>query len=359
MNREEFKIFALELKEKMPAFIKSMEDYQILGKYRFSFSGDIPSQNIHWGLGQSTFVARILYIFDSLDNTISKNLANYIKSFQRKDGAINDDYVSSSTLFHRFLRSVKNLTLEYITNAINKRAETRQAIAALINLGYDYGDYKDLDLKNLDVNKYFNKFDWSKPWSAGSHINHLIFFTKYSKSLNGENKKAIYREIHKNLTQYIQKDGFYKTDSKVSINQKIGGLMKILMGLSLINKEKEFIQKSFIDFALDEMIACDACENFNTLYVLYYCNKHLDYRREDIKKFALNEVLNWMNYYYEDLGAYSFYQRKASTVYYGAKMSKGLDEPDLHGSAMFAWGILLVAEILGLKEELGLREPVL
>jgi len=359
VNREEFIEFARVLKKQMPLFVKSMENQNELGKYRFSYSGDIPSQDIHWGLGQSTFAARILYIFDALDQNKKEHIVKYIQTFKQKDGSYYDNYVAKSTLISRFLRAVKNVNLEYLTNKINKRAETRQALATLITLDKEPDDFKDIDLKNIDVANYFKNLDWTKPWGAGSHINHLIFFVKYSSLLNENAKDKIYIEIENYLKELKHKDGFYNKNAKPSNSEKIGALMKILMGLSLIDKEKEFVQQNFIDFALDEMIACDACENFNTLYVLYYCNKHLDYRRGDIEKFALREVSNWMNYYHEKHGAYSFYQGKSGTVYYGAKMSKGLNEPDLHGSAMFAWGILIVAEILGLKEELGLKSPVL
>ena len=135
--------------------------------------------------------------------------------------------------------------------------------------------------------------------------------------------------------------------------------MKILMGLSQVDLDKKYVTDAFIDFSLDEMVSHDACENFNTLYTLYYCTKHLDYRREEIKEFALNEVDNWIKFYHKEFGGFSFYKNKAQTKYYNAKVSKGLNEPDLHGTAMFAWGILIVAEILNIDKELGLKNPVM
>ena len=359
MQKKEFISFVLELKDRLPIFVKSMENSTIPGKYKFSYSGDVPSDNLHWGLGQTTFAARILYIFGQLEETVKKDIVKYIQSFQKKDGSFNDDYVTKSTFLLRTLLSIKYMNLDFIKNEINKRAETRQAIASLINLEANYNEFTRLNLKCLDVENYFDKLDWTKPWAAGSHINHLIFFTKYSKKLNIDQQNSIYNKIKINLDKFIQKDGFYKSNEIIPNNQKIGGLMKVLMGLSIINVDKYFVKQSFVDFALDDMNIYDACENFNTLYTLYYCTQHLDYRKEEIQDFVLKEASNWLNYYHRDLGGFSFYQGKSGNNYYGSKVSRGLNEPDLHGSAMFSWGILVASKILRLNEKLGLKTPVL
>jgi hypothetical protein len=359
VKKEEFIEFVNDLKNKMPLFVAQMEDKNISGKYRFSYTGDIYGQSSHWGLGQSAFAARILYIYDVINEKQVESITNYINTFKHSNGSYYDECIAKSTFVNRLLKSIRYINLEFLTNKINKRAETRQALATLITLKKKIPEYLESNLKNINVKQYFENLDWDKPWGSGSHINHLIFFIKYSSVISENEKDAIYLEIEQYLNDLTQLDGFYNMHTKLSNSEKIGGIMKILMGLSLINKEQYFVKKSFIDFALDEMIACDACENFNTLYVLYYCNKHLDYRKEDIQNFALKEVSNWMSYYHSEFGAYSFYQGKAGNMYYGAKITKGLNEPDLHGSAMFAWGILVVAEILGLQEELGLKRPVL
>lgn len=359
MTEQTFRDFVAELKAKAPLFVRSMENEKTPGKYRLTLSGDIPSSDIDWGLGQTTFALRILYILNVLDNKTASDAAHFIKTFAHADGSFYDPYVARSTLIQRVLRTLKHRNGEYALNKPNKRAETRQAQAALLTLGESFKDYHTFDLAHLNIDRFFDRFDWCKPWAAASHINHLIFFTKYSQTLTETQKEVIYTKIHDNLSPYLQHDGIYKSNCHLTNNQKIGGLMKILMGLSLIGLDQKFVSTTFIDFALDKMVACNACENFNTLYVLYYCTKHLDYRKEDIKKFALSEAKNWLEYYYPKYGAFSFYQGKAQTLYYDAKVSKGLNEPDLHGTAMFVWGILIIAEILELDKALDLRHPIL
>ena len=100
----------------------------------------------------------------------------------------------------------------------------------------------------------------------------------------------------------------------------------------------------------------DACNDFNVVYVLYCCNKAVGYRADDIKDFCLGRLSQYRRYYHEDIGGFSFKLDKANDVYYGAKITKGLDEPDIHGTVMLLWGITLISKVL--KLDLGLREPI-
>lgn len=359
MNKAGFVDFVGLLKERTPNFVDRMESPVFRGMYNFSLSGDLASKKKIWGLGQTTFAARTFYIFDCLTDQKKETLCAFIERFSHPDGSYYDDYVERKTLVRRFLSGIRHLDKDNLTNKLNIRAESRQANAAMINLGKSPKDYLVLNLQSIDVDQYFKKFDWGKPWASGSHINHLIFFTKYSGIINDSRKNYIYKKVEENIESLINSDGFYSPGVDISPREKIGGGMKLLMGLSLVGKEKEWIRTGHIDFALDQMVSNNACENFNTLYVLYHATKHTTYRREEIVAFALNEVSKWQGYFYPKIGGFSFHPNKASSYYYGAKLSRGLDEPDMHGTAMFVWGVLVVAEILGIDIELGLKKPIL
>jgi hypothetical protein len=90
--------------------------------------------------------------------------------------------------------------------------------------------------------------------------------------------------------------------------------------------------------------------------VLYCCNKATDYRVDDIKNFCLKRLSQYRRYYHENKGGFSFHKDRANDVYYGARITKGLNEPDIHGTVMFLWGITLISRIL--KLDLGLKEPI-
>jgi len=344
--------FLFLLKERTPDFVKDMESQQVMGKYRFSYSGDLIPTSRHWGLGQSTFAARILYIFDMLTPQKASHISNYIHSFEDRKGAIYDPEIARKSLLRRIAIGVYKRDTSYLFNRINKRAETRQGIAALINLSsFPENFYSDLKMDSVNIKNYVNSLDWSVPWRAGSHFNHQMFFLRFDSSVDEVQKNIILELFLDGLRQYEQVEGFYEEGALVRPQIMVGGLMKVLMALSLFDKAGEFVKESFVDLCLDKMISCDACENFNTIYILYQCSKVMDYRKDEIELFLLETAIKWKGF--------SFYKNKSGYSYYDATISKGLNEPDLHGTAMFVWGFLIIAKALGLDDELGLREPVL
>jgi len=49
---------------------------------------------------------------------------------------------------------------------------------------------------------------------------------------------------------------------------------------------------------------------------------------------------------------------KTNIYYYGAKITRGLNEPDIHGTCMFLWGISIISQILEIDQELGFKEQI-
>ena len=44
----------------------------------------------------------------------------------------------------------------------------------------------------------------------------------------------------------------------------------------------------------------------------------------------------------------SYFLNKSQTHYYGVKISKGLNTPDLHGTLLLIWGISMISKIIDL-----------
>ncbi len=57
-----------------------------------------------------------------------------------------------------------------------------------------------------------------------------------------------------------------------------------------------------------------------------------------------------------DKKGFSFHKEKANDVYYGARISRGIKEPDIHGTVLFLWGISIIVQILGIEAEFGFQE---
>ncbi|MBI4680018.1 MAG: hypothetical protein HY753_02100 [Nitrospirae bacterium] len=356
MKDDDFIKWVESLKTAVPQFVDKMKDNEVAGKYRLSWSGDIASSNTHWGLAQSTFAARILYIFDKMTPTTEEGLRDYILSFKRKDGFIYDSYVARKTLSTRIINTLRNQNLDYLLNKENKRAETRQAVAALINLNYKGPlNIKGLITSNDGIERYIKNLDWRDPWGAASHVNHLIFFLKFCSGINNVLLAELADTIENVLTADIE------LNKTIDTNKKIGANMKILMGMSLLNRDGKWISNKTLDVCLEALNKSEnACVNFNTIYVITKCISYDSYRKDESIAALLRAVDYWRNnFYWEKYGGFSFFQGRAVDYYYGAKLTTSKPEPDLHGTAMFVWGILIVAKALGFDAICGLKEPVL
>ena len=53
-----------ELKDKLLMFLQKMKGKN--GYYKYSLSGDLYDENIHWGLGNSVFALKLYYMIDAL-----------------------------------------------------------------------------------------------------------------------------------------------------------------------------------------------------------------------------------------------------------------------------------------------------
>lgn len=350
----------IDIREKVYSFIQKMNVNKDFSYFKYSYSGDLYDSNTKWGLGQLVFTTKTLYMIDKIKEfePIHKtNLINGINSFQSKDGHYTD-----TTLFKPKKIIISNLLRrgKISNHEKTKRAETRQSFAAILALNSKPKvPFLHIPYSKKGIEHYLNKLDWSKPWDAGSHFGHLLFFLHYNKVLFG-----IHKDDADDLIDYAIEwvnrlqspiDGCWYS-GEVTDSEKINGAMKVLTGLSASEKLSFSYPKRIIDTSLKIGEATDACNDFNVVYVLCCCSQVTDYRTDDIQKFCLKRLKQYRRYYYYKKGGFSFHLGKANDFYYGARITKGLNEPDIHGTVMFLWGITLISRIL--KLDLGLKEPI-
>ena len=79
------------LKEQLLNFLQKMKGKN--GFYKYSLSGDLYDENIHWGLGNTIFALRLYYLTDSLRQIDLDEIYNFVVSFQKSNGYIFDDYL--------------------------------------------------------------------------------------------------------------------------------------------------------------------------------------------------------------------------------------------------------------------------
>jgi hypothetical protein len=346
------------IKEKLADFLEKMSEDDF-SYFRYSLTGDLYDKKTDWGLGNSVFAVKILAItglLNSLDEKKRNNLYEKIIKFTDEVVYIRDPLIAELSLTDRIISmfsKVQKKKLDFNIENIH-RAETRQAFAALYLLGrkplkpFAYIPYTD---KEIDI--YLNSFDWSQPWSAGSHFSHLLFFLKMNARFF-EYKVQESQGLIRFAFDWISRiqsnnDGSWYQSDNVPLTIKINGAMKILTGLQAAGINDFPYADKLIDLALSGINDQEACSNFNIVYVLYCCNRILpNYRKGEIDYFLRQRLNLYQEFYHPAEGGFSFNRNKANEFYYGKRLSQGKNEPDIHGTIMFVWGISLIDKMLNL-----------
>ncbi len=350
------------LKEKVYPFLNEMNVNGDYSYFKYSYSGDLFDSRHHWGLGQLVFAAKILYMIDRvryLSPLHLQNMVRSINSFQSKGGYYSDPLISGRKEKDRFSLPFRFGKTHSPREQI-RRAETRQAFAALLCLGSKPDQpFSAVPDSRKGIGRYLGSLDWQNPWSAGSHFSHLVFFLKKNEDIfkrEGERAEQLidYSIAWLNRIQSPSDGCWYSKNTTES--QKVNGAMKILTGLSAAQRLNFSYPEKIIDTALKIEKGNEACCDFNVVYVLYCCSKVVRHREDEIKEYCLGMLEHFEQYYHEEKGGFSLIPARANDTYYGRKITKGLNEPDIHGTVMFFWGITLISRILNL--DLGFKEPL-
>lgn len=348
-----------EFKDKLLLFLEKMKGKN--GFYKYSLSGDLYDENVHWGLGNSVFALKIYYMIDSLEKIDLDEIYHFLISFQKANGYIYDDYLHGKVLtLGKVLRSIKKLRLRNSFRENEKKAETRQSFSAIFMINKKPPlSFHNFPKSEKSIKKSLSSMNWNMPWHAGSHFSHLIFFLsnmkkRYPKFFNYDANELTNYALEW-LNQLQRNDGSWYIGN-TTLSQKINGAMKIITGLNVIGEPINNPEK-LIDLALSATNNRQACDNFNIVYVLYNCAKQLNfsYRQHEIEEFYKERLEIYRQYYYEDIGGFSFYPNRSDNSYYGVKITQGLNEPDIHGTIMFTWGISFISEVLGISKEIGIK----
>lgn len=332
------------------------------GRFRFCLSGSSVPTIGQFAQFTTCFAMKIAWqtgIWDQWSYARKESCIKFIQSFQKRNGFFFDPWLAQSVnknlrLKLRFLRSFFTGSPAYRTirkkKLINMRAETRQSASTLLMVGTKPKYVLPLEVLSLDdIRKYIDFWDWRFPWSAGSHLSHLIFFLSVNKMIF--NVPDNYEELISYILNFLNTIRDPGTGTwfvgDPSDYQKINGAMKILSGFDWINNKYPDCT-SLIDFALRLPFAEDGCGFLDRLYVLQQALKGAphNYRIDEIRNVARKSLERIYNFKKSD-GGFSFFPNRSQNNYYGVKVSKGYPVGDLHGSVLITWAIAIALDLLG------------
>ncbi len=347
-----------QLKNDSTQFLNLLKDSKKMGFFHYSLSGDILPTSLHWGLGNAVFFLKCVYTIGA-EETFVKEIESailYIRSFEHDSGNIYDPWVRVLSTPKHIYQGIRTKKWADFFGSYSRLGETRQAISALRMFDPAYlHSISTMPGTESDIDAYLTALDWTYPWHAGAQWSILVFML--STSAHTQSRNLVPYTLSW-IDQVKQEDGWYT--GVPSVQEKINGSMKVITGMKAVGQMNLPHAKALIDMCLSAEHDAQACDNFNIVYVLKYADEVLQgtYRHEDIVAFVLSRLDVYKQYYYPDLGGFSFHKGKANRWYYGAPISRAKHEPDIHGTTLFLWGIALIAQIIGIDAEAKMKEFV-
>ena len=354
-----------ELKSEVPVFLDRLKGKNKKGFFHYSLKGGIYAENKNWGLGNTVFASRIyctLDLLDSLPKEEVNDMINFIKSFQRGDGSIFDPLVNKTASLRLKAGSLINFDFSNFFGEKTKIAETKQSFSALMTMDSKPDrPYLKIPSTVEEVENYLGRLNWKTPWGAGAHFSTLLFFLHANKKLFDVCENA--EELIDYAIDWVNKlqspdDGSWYVGRNISTHEKINGAMKVITGLRAVNQLDFGYPEKLIDLCLSVDEDGHACDSVDRVYTLHYANKLTggNHRYDEIEFFCYKQLEAYKEHYFPDIGGFSFYKHRANQYYYGAKITRGLNEPDIHGTFLFLLGITLISQILSIDKELGFKE---
>ncbi len=352
------------LEKNLPKFLSDLErsSYQ----YNLVVNGNT-SKGLSLNLGFSCYALKIFYITNLWDDLNQKNKdewCSFIKSFQKNlhnlpnYSFVDEKYfsfISAFSLikyFKNLIKKILNFSQQrrYILDATKRidhiRAETKQAISTLYQVDNKNNViYDQFPQSESDILSYLNNLDWSKPWNAGAQFSALCVFVS-TQTQSKEIKSQQIKVLNEFIQGIVHEDtGTFYKGSKPSNIEIINGTMKVITGLDWINIQIPYPEKiieTFLQIDPNE----DGCDLVDIVYVLYMCSQVTSFMEVEIEEY-LHKILDKIEkHYFYDVGGFSYFIKKSQTHYYGVKASKGINEPDLHGTLLLIWAISMISKII-------------
>lgn len=337
-----------------------MERLRIPGKpgwIRFCEKGGVLQPGIRTGLGVSCLALKTCLMLGLERNLDCRELTawtKHIRRFQNKGGRFPGYFED------RAVTRIADKKMGWFRKDVAvRRAETRQACATLLFAGetpkYPIGKLPE---SPRQVRDFLQGLDWSEPWAAGSHAGHLLFLYEINSRYFGmrETIEPLIEEVLSFLDNLLDpRTGSWHTGSP-DHQQVINGAMKVITGYSLRGRTLKLPER-LIDICLNSNRLETGCDMADAIYVLHECSKQTEYRRKDIREYCLKCIKEIRNFQLKD-GAFSYFPNRAQKYYYGVQVSKGLCESDLHGTTLFVWSLVMIANLLGFIDDMGWRLPV-
>jgi hypothetical protein len=346
------------LEDEIPLFLRSLKPADLPGRYIVCKRG-VTEVGREMGLGWSCFALKTLQVlgrWEVFSREEREGWVEFIQDYQRTDtdSPFEDPpqlaYLKNSPGFiGSMLRLVGRGPWRPEPQSI-VLAETKQAIATLAEVGAEpRRPFRGFPAKPERVREWLVAQDWSKPWGAGGQSAGLVVFLKtqaphFLPVAEVEELLAVCREFFTGLAD--RETGAYFRGPAPEHGELINGAMKVLMALDWLDLPIHYPDR-LVATVLAQPPKPDGCHLVDAIYILHraLAQPGRSGADERVREYCLS-VQEMIRAHAQEDGGFSFHLRKAQTNYYGAPVSRGLDEGDIQGTCLLVWALGMIWQLV-------------
>ncbi|MBF0423933.1 MAG: hypothetical protein HQL73_13180 [Magnetococcales bacterium] len=227
-------------------------------------------------------------------------------------------------------------------------AETKQAMATLTQMGSrPLRPFMHFPRTPREMRRRLMHFNWSEPWAAGGKTAALAVFLQAQEATP---TPSLQKHLLQVMTDFLDRladshtGTYFRGPSPPARGQMINGAMKVLNALEWLQYPIHYPEK-LIDTTLRQDPPAAGCHVVDWVYVLHQCSQQTHHRRHEIQD-RMVAVIDLIQSHHNDDRGFSYQPHRAQTGYYGATISLGRDEGDIHGTCLLTWALTMIAELL-------------
>lgn len=336
------------------AFMQALHIPGPIGRFKPCLKGS-SSAGTKAALGFSCFAHKIYYslgIWPQLEPQDQQEWLAFIQSFQNAHGKPPNAFIDNALIeeIPLPLPLGVQLTLARMLSGIQAprpredavRAETKQAIATLAQVGAKpLRPFNHFPHTPRALRRTLKKLNWRHPWSAGAQAAGLAVLVQTQAP-----DQDLVMTIGSFLDTMVDPGSgtYYHGNKAPERGQMINGTMKVLNALDWLAWPIHYPQH-LIDTTLSQGPPPAGCHVVDWIYVVHRCGMETKHRRREIQGQCL-EIIDLIKTHQNQDQGFSYEPHKAQTSYYGATISQGLDEGDIHGTCLLVWALTMIADIL-------------
>lgn len=358
------KDFLWRLNDELPVYLQRLALSSQVGRFLPCETGATELGKA-LALGYSCFAMKTYFMlgwWDKLERSEQTEWFRFIKSYQIQ-GQIKGDEVTHNAFIDRplydflepkiswrqRLRQALRPELKSLFQQAVVIAETKQAIATLSEVGgkpdVPYLGFRQTAEK---LQGFLSSLDWTKPWGAGGQASAQVVFVKTQAPIALGAAKA--RELAQVCDHWFQERSdpetglYFLGNTRPQYGEAVNGAMKVLTALDWLETPVHYPAR-LIDTCLSEFPSAEGCHVVDAVYVLYRCLQFTSHRKQEIQAYCAS-ILDMICQHHNQDGGFSYFVGRSQTTYYGAPITTGLSESDIHGTVLLTWALAMILQIM-------------